>query len=411
MRFMMALGFLCLTTQLAADTGNWNQFRGPNANGWASDANPPVEFGEDQNVTWKTAIEGKAWSSPVVWDDTIWLTNAPEDGKQMFAVAVDSGSGKILHNIKVFENEEPQYCHSMNSYATPTPVVEEGRLYVHFGVHGTACVDTSSGKVLWSRRDLPCNHHRGPASSPIVDGDRLVLLFDGFDVQYVVALDKHSGKTIWKTPRTFDYGTDNGDRKKAYCTPAIISVAGRPQLITPAAVATEALDPKSGKLLWTVRHGGMNASARPVFDGKILFVTNGMGKMVAVRPQGTGDISDNIVWDSGKGIPKKSSLLLIDGLLYMVSDDGIASCVEAATGEKVWTTRLGGSYAASPVYAGGRIYFSSIEGVVHVIEPGRKFKSLAKNTFDAGFMASPAVVGNALILRTKTHLYRVEKKG
>lgn len=389
----------------------WNQFRGPNGDGNAGDAKIPVEFGEDKNVKWKVPIEGKAWSSPVVWGEQVWVTTATEDGKRMSAVAVGLGDGKVVHNVTVFENPEPQYCHPLNSYGTPTPVVEAGRVYVHFGVHGTACLDTKSGKVLWSRRDLPCNHHRGPASSPIVHGDLLVLHFDGFDVQYVVALDKNTGKTVWRHDRAFDFQTNDGDAKKAYGTPTVIKAGGKEQLISPAAVATEALDPKSGDLLWTVRHGGMNASARPLFAHGLVFLANGMGQFLAVKPAepGAGDITGkNVAWDSSRSMPKRSSPVLVGEHLYMVSDNGVAACVEAKTGKEVWSERLdGGEYAASPIHASGKIYFFSMDGMVTVVEAGPTFKVLAEHQFDQGFMASPAVVGDAMVLRTKTHLYRI----
>ncbi len=411
MRFaalFLAAAFSC---SLAQAQSHWNQFRGPTGDGHAGNPGLPLKFGEKENLKWKTPIPGKAWSSPVVWDKQIWVTNAPEDGKKLYAVCVDLDTGRVVHNILVFEIEEPQFCHEMNSYATPTPFVEEGRAYVHFGAHGTACLDTKTGEKLWTRQDLECNHFRGPASSPIVYGDKLFIHYDGFDLQYVIALNKDDGSTIWKTDRAIDFKTTNGDLKKAYCTPSVIRHQGQLQLISPGAVATEAFEPDSGKLLWTVYHDGMNASARPIFDGELLFITNGMGRMVAVRPGGTGDITDSgIAWESGKMVPKKSSMLLIDGLLYMISDNGVASCVEPKTGENVWSHRINGDmYAASPIYADGRIYFFSDTGHVPVIQPGREYKLLAENQLDSGFMASPAIAGKSLILRSKTHLYCFEE--
>lgn len=388
----------------------WNQYRGPYANGWTDAKGLPLEFSETKNVAWKIPLDGKAWSSPVVWDDQIWLTNATPDGKKMWAVCVEVASGKILHNLLLLENEKPDFCHPVNSYASCTPFLEEDRAYIHFGKYGTFCLDRKTGETIWSRTDLECNHFRGPGSSPIVYNGMVYLHFDGYDQQYVVALDKETGKTIWKKHRAFDYGTDNGDLKKAYCTPNVIEHSGRKMLISPAAIATEAFDPKTGDLLWTVHHGGMNASARPLFGQGLLFITNGMGKMVAVRPEGSGDITKSaIAWSGSRGVSKKASQLLVGDLLYQVSDKGIASAVEAKTGETVWQERLGGNFAASPIYSKGdnRIYFCSESGEVSVIEPGREFKLLAKNKLDGGFMATPAPIGNSLILRTRTHLYRV----
>jgi outer membrane protein assembly factor BamB len=401
---------IVLITSAALSAEPWNQFRGPSGTGISSEQGVPLEFGEDQNILWKTAIDGKAWSSPVVLGKQIWLTNAPADGKKLYAVCVDLDSGKIIHNRLVFDNPDPQFCIEMNSYATPTPFVEPGRVYVHFGAHGTACLDAKTAETLWQRRDLECNHHRGPASSPIIDGNKLIVHFDGFDQQYVVALDKTTGKTIWKTDRAFDFGTDNGDMKKAYGTPTIIEHNGRRQLISPCAIATEAFDPATGKLLWTVRHGGMNAAARPQYGQGLVFIVVGSGGMLAVEPDGKGDITGKVSWKSRKAVPKKSTPLLIDGLLFMVDDDGVASCREAATGKLVWQKRFKGEYAASPLLIDGRIYAFSRKGDITVFAPQRKFKLLAQNKLAAGFMATPAVADHSLILRTKTHLYRVGEK-
>ena len=388
----------------------WNQFRGPLGNGHATAKNLPVKFSETEYVIWKTPLEGKAWSSPVVWENQIWVTNAFEDGKKLYAVCIDLQSGEIIKNLLVFENDDPQFCHPMNSYATPTPVIEDGHLYVHFGVYGTACLDTKSGKILWSRRDLKCDHFRGPASSPILDGNKLIAHFDGHDVQYVVALDKRNGKTIWKSPRAFDYKTNNGDRKKAYCTPSVISWGKKRQLICPAAVATEAFDPETGTLLWTVYHGGMNASARPLFGDGLLFITNGMGGMIAVKPGTKGDITKtNIVWESRKNVAKKSSPILVEDLLFMVDDSGVATCRDPQTGEIYWTKRLKGEFAASPVFVDGRIYLFSREGRITAIKPAREYEILGESELESGFMASPAIVDDSFILRTKSHLYRIGK--
>jgi outer membrane protein assembly factor BamB len=221
-------------------------------------------------------------------------------------------------------------------------------------------------------------------------------------------LDKNTGETLWKRTRDIDYGTDNGDRMKAYCTGQVIEVNGQQQLIMPSAVATIAYDPQRGEPLWMVYHDGMNASARPVYAEGLVFITNGMGSMVAVRPDGQGDVTGtHIAWSDRKGVAKKSSPLLIDGLLYMNSDDGVVSCRDAKTGEIYWQKRAGGEFAASPIYAGGRIYCFSTEGTILTIKPGTEYELLAETELGDGFMASPAVVGNELILRSKSHLYSV----
>ncbi len=388
---------------------NWPEFRGPAGDGQTS-AKVPVTFSESENVAWKRPLPGKAWSSPVVLGDQVWLSNADPEGHRLSVVCLAAQSGEVLKDLLLFEIAHPQYCIEYNSFASPTPVLDDRHIYVSFGAHGTACVDTRTFQVLWTRQDLECNHHRGPGSSPILVGDRLVIPFDGYDQQYVVALDKASGRTLWRTDRLIDYGTDDGDLKKAYCTPVLIEHQGRRQLIAPAAVATEALDPETGEVLWTVYHDGMNAAARPVYGVGLVFVTNGMGRLTAIRPEGTGDITrEGIVWDSTKGVPKRPSLILSDDLLYMVSDSGVASCLQAATGEFLWSERVGGEYDASPLFAQDRIYCFSRDGRVPVFRASREFELLATNRLEDGFMASPAVWGDSLILRTRSAVYRIAK--
>jgi outer membrane protein assembly factor BamB len=394
---------------------NWPEFRGPHGDGHAEASGLPVRWSEQENVRWKTPIHGKGWSSPVVWGDQIWLTTAPKDGTQRFAVCVDRRTGKILHDIKVFDDPKPAFCIDFNSYASPTPAIEEGRVYVHFGSCGTACLDTATGKILWERRDLPCDHWRGPGSSPALYKDLLFIHFDGYDRQYIVALNKKTGKTAWRKDRDIDYGTDNGDQKKAYGTPSVITVAGKPQLVSSAAVATLAYDPLTGAELWKVYHGGMNAASRPVFaKGNVLVCSadGGLG-LVAVRPDGKGDLTrTNISWQQKKGAPNRSSLLQLGGLLYMVNDPGLMSCVEAQTGRLIWQEHLRGrQFIASPVSDGKHIYVFNRDGGGFVVEAGRTFKLLATNKLDEGCMASPAIAGKTLIVRTLEHLYCIADKG
>jgi len=340
------------------------------------------------------------------------MTTAREDGKELFAVCVDLDSGKVLHDVKVFDIEKPAFCIPFNSYASPTPAVEAGRVYVHFGSAGTACLDTATGKVLWTRQDLPCNHWRSAGSSPILYKDLLILTFDGYDVQYVAALDKATGKTVWKTDRNIDFPSPNGDLKKAYATPSVVEVQGKPQLICPAAEATIAFEPLTGKEIWRATHGGMNEASRPVQGhGKVYLTCGHIGRMVAIRPDGSGNITKtNVEWTFSKGVPSRPSPLLLGDLLYMVSDKGVASCVDAQTGEPAGTLRLPGNFSASPICADGKMYFPSEDKITYVVAPGREMKILATNKLDEGCMASPAVADKALILRTRTHLYRIEQK-
>lgn len=410
--------FTILTTFIALHCyGNdkpayWNQFRGPNGDGDARSANLPLKFSEKQNLTWETPIPGKAWSSPVVMDGKVWLTNAETEGFKMRAIQVDWHSGKELKKVLVFENKEPQYCHPMNSYGTPTPVIYDGRVFVHFGTHGTAALDAQSGQVLWKRRDFKCDHFRGAAASPIVFNDSLIVHFDGHDLQYIVCLDQKTGKTRWKKEREYDFKTDNGDRKKAYCTPSVITHNGRQELISPGAVATESRNPVTGDLFWTARTGGMNASSRPIYRHGHVYVFCGMGSMSAIRPGGDGDVDKtHVTWSRRKVVPKKSSPLLLNDLLFMVSDEGVASCSNPLNGEIYWAERLKikGQCASSPIHASGHIYSFSSEGDCIVFKAKKEgLEILAHNKLPTGCMASPAVVGDSLLVRTKQNLYRFD---
>ena len=388
----------------------WPEFRGPTGDGVSQEKGLPVEWSESQGIVWKTAIPGKAWSSPVIWDKLVWLTNATEDGRRLSAVAVDVAAGRIVHDITVFEIPEPQFCHEFNSYASSTPVIEGSRLYVHYGSAGTACLDTETGKHLWSRQDLPCDHFRGPGSSPIIHGDLLIVAFDGFDLQYVVALDKRTGATVWRKDRGIDYGTDDGDAKKAYCTATVIKAAGREQVILPSAGATIAYDPPTGDEIWRVNHGGMNASARPLFAHGLVFIDTAAGgmKFLAVRPDGSGDVTGSrIVWKSAQGTGSRSSQLVLGDRLFLVGDAGTATVLDALSGKPVWQKRLGGKFSASPILAGDRVYASNQDGETFVISAREPYDVLATNRLDDGCMASPAVFDGALYLRTKTHLYKI----
>ncbi len=403
---------LILMIQTVGAGENWPQFRGPAGNGHAEATGTPIRWSETEHIVWKTPIHGRGWSSPVVWDQQIWLTTAHEGGTQLYAMCLDLQSGKVLRDDKLFDVAQPQDIHLTNSHASPTPVIEEGHVYVHFGSYGTACLETDGGHVIWQRRDLPCNHWRGPGSSPILFEDLLIVHFDGYDHQYVVALDKQTGRTRWKVERNIDYQTDDGDLKKAFCTPTVITVDGEAQLVSPAARAAIAYNPRNGEEIWRIHYRNHSATARPLYGHGLVFINSGFSKaqLFAVRPNGRGDVTDtNVAWTEERSIGSKPSPLLIDDLLYLVHDQGTATCLEATTGKRWWQKRLGGNFSASPVDANGHIYFLNEEGETTVIKPGREFQLVATNRLDDGCMASPAVVGESLLIRTKSHLYRIAR--
>lgn len=416
-----------LSTAAAFASENWPQFRGPDGDGHVAAPALPLTFSDTEHVKWKAPIHGKGWSSPVIWGEQVWLTTANEEGTELSVLCLGKADGKVLHDKILFRVATPQFCHKFNSYASPTPVIEDGRVYVTFGSPGTACLDTRTGEVLWQRTDFVCNHYRGAGSSPIIWGDLLIMNFDGSDQQYIVALDKKTGQTVWKTNRSIDFQDldangqpgGEGDFRKAFATPHITNINGQPVLLSSGAKAHYAYEPKTGKELWRVEERAQHsASTRPVVGDGLAFFPTGFskGQLLAVKlpnitkpgesPKVLGDA--DIAWRQKKSVPNKPSLLLVGDLLFMIDDGGIASCVEAKTGAEIWRQRVQGNYSASPLYADGRIYVCSEEGKVAVLAAGREFKLLAENNIPGGFMASPAVSGNALFLRTKTDLYRIE---
>lgn len=408
---LLIAALVCLPTFVQAGD-NWPNFHGPTNDSHSDSTGLPLTWSETENVVWKTPIHDSGWSTPVVWGNQVWLTTATDDGKKSYVLCLDRKDGKVLRDMLLFENPNPEDIRKFNSYASPTPVIEEGRIYVHFGTYGTACLDTRTGEPIWTRRDLPCLHWRGPGSSPFLYENLLILTFDGHDQQYVVALDKRTGDTVWKKIREVDYGTDDGDIKKAYTTPIVIQVNGRPQLISPTSKAALAMDPRTGNEIWRIRYEGFSTAARPLYGDGLLFINSGFpkGAMFAVRPDGKGDVTDtHIVWKELKSMPSKPSSLLIGELLFSVDDTGVASCLEAKTGKNVWSQRVGGAYTASPVYVDGRLYLFDHAGKTTVIAPEPAYRVLATNELERGFRASPAIAGKAFFLRTEGAVYRIER--
>jgi outer membrane protein assembly factor BamB len=420
---LMALSTARALAAVPADA--WPEFRGPTQQGHAQASDLPVQWSQTKNVTWKTPIHGHGWSTPVIWGGQVWLTTATDDGKEMSALCLDRATGKVLFDRVLFKNGEPRPLgNSVNSYASPSAYIEAGRVFVHFGSYGTACLDTKTFKTLWERRDLECNHWRGPASSVVGYKNTVILTFDGADYQYVIALNKDTGETVWRTPRSTDYGDvgadgqpkAGGDFRKAFNTPVFTEVDGRTQMISPGAKAAFGYDPDTGKDIWTVRYNEHSTASRPVVGHGLVFINTGYGKptLMAVRLAGAaGDVTKtHVVWtlDRDRGLPNRSSPVLVGDLLYLFGDGGDALCLEAKTGEKVWTQKLGRNVAASLLFADGKLYFPDMDGKTTVVAPGREPKVLATNELPEGCMASPVAVGHELYLRTRAALYRIEKK-
>jgi outer membrane protein assembly factor BamB len=417
-RTLLASLLLLPSLLLAAD--HWPQFRGPTGDGHADAKGLPVKFGDGEKVKWKTPIHGKAWSSPVIWGSQVWVTTANEEGTELSAVCVDKETGKILRDEILFRVAAPQFCHKFNSYASPTPAIEEGRIYVTFGSPGTACLDTKTGKKLWERTDFVCNHYRGAGSSPIIWENLLFMNFDGSDHQFMVALDKNTGKTVWEVKRSVDYQDldekgvvkNEGDYRKAFATPHVFMQDGKPVLLSSGAKAHYAYEPRTGKELWRIDElESHSASTRPVVGHGFVYIPCGFGKagMIALKLGGSGALTqENVAWRMKKSAPNKPSVTLLGDLLFTVNDGGIATCLDAKTGDTVWSERLGGNFSASPILSEGKLYAGNEEGKFYVFEAGRQFKVLAENSFPDGFMASPAVSGNSLYLRSKTTLYRFD---
>ena len=393
----------------------WPQFRGPRQDGSADAPGVPLTWSESEHVKWKIAIPGQGWSSPLAANGQVWLTTALDEGRSLHALCVDFESGQIVRDVEVFKNASPPPKHERNSYASPTGIIDGDKVFVHFGEMGTACLDAKTGSVRWENRELKVDHQNGPGGSLAQFGDKLLIACDGRDAQYEVALSKATGQIVWKTERSAipELAKLPADMRKAYGTPVVLNIDGHAQSLTTASNRFYASDPATGRELWHVDYPqGFSNVPLPVSDGKMLVIATGFMKpqVWGLRLGGAkGDATTtHIAWKQPAGAPDQSSPSLVKGRVYMVSSGGILSCLDLADGHIVWKERIGSDFAASPVFIEGRLYFFSAAGPCTVIAPGDTFQKLAQNELAAGCMASPAVVGKALLVRTKTHLYRLE---
>jgi outer membrane protein assembly factor BamB len=381
----------------------WPQFRGPGGQGHSAERGVPLDWSPTRNVLWKAAVPGRGWSSPIVAGGRVWLTTATEgrDGAlRLLAYEVESGREAL--NVEVFRIENARLLNEKNSHASPTPVAHGNRVYVHFGDQGTAAL-TMDGRVLWKTRLAHQTQHGGGAS-PIIHGELLIVNCDGADAAFVVALDKNSGKVRWKTWRPQPWS-------QAYTTPLVIRHDGEEQLISVGASHAVAYEPQTGKVIWRVTYpGGFSNVPRPITAHGFVYITTGFHQpsLLAIRPGGNGDVTrTHVAWSLGRGVSLTPSPLIVGDELYMVSDAGVVSCVDAKTGAVVWQQRLRGAFSASPVFVDGRVYFQSEDGVTTVIAPGRELKTLAVNTLEEPTLASMAVASGSLFMRTASHLFRI----
>ena len=389
---------------------DWPEFRGPTAQGHSDAGDLPLTWNESANVVWKVPIPGQGWSSPVMRDGRIWLTTGTSEGDSpqarhsLRALGLDFDSGRLLHDVEVFALEGPPSLHTKNSSASPTPILEEDRVYVHFGDFGTAALD-SRGKILWKSRRLRYVEQYGPGATPALADDLLLISCDGTDTQFVAALDKNDGTVRWKTLR------EDGDM--AYSTPLVIAAAGLRQVISTGANQAVSYELITGEKLWWIRYVGFSQVPRPLFvHGLVYLVNPALGKPIlyAVRPGGRGDVTNShVVWSWQRGVPVTPSPLIVGEEIYFVSDGGILSCLDARKGTLHWRERLGGNFSASPAFADGKIFLLDEDGKSTVIRPGRNFDKLAENQLDGRTLASMAIAGRSLLIRSDTHLYRIEK--
>lgn len=412
-RYLLVL--LCVVYVSATQAADWPQFRGPGGQGHSDATNLPLTWSETENITWKVPVAGLGWSSPAIQGDQIWITSAVDEGKTLHAIALDRATGKSLHDVTIFELAEPSPVHSKNSHASPTPLIEGDRVYVHYGAHGTACLKTD-GTVVWKTQDLKHDHRHGPGGSPVIFEDLLILNCDGSDIQFVVALDKNTGEIRWKKKREHigeDRLTGKSSVPMSYTTPLLTEINGTIQLLSSGADSIVSYNPRNGEEYWWFRYDGYSNVPRPVVGKGLVFISSGYDRpeFYAVKVDGTGDVTEShLGWNMKKAAPLNPSPLLVGDELYLISDNGIATCLDAVSGTQHWQERIGGNFSASPTLADGKIYLLDEEGKTTVIAPGKKYEVLATNTLEGRTLATPAMVDQAVFLRTDTHLYRIEKK-
>jgi len=404
---------LALSNTVAA--ADWPEFRGAAAQGHSDATNLPLTWSPTSHIAWKAAVAGVGWSSPVVIGDRIYLTSAlpiggvedPKADRSLHALALDAATGKPVWDVEVFTATSPR-MHRKNSHASPTPVYEEGKLYVHFGHLGTACLDAATGKSIWSTQEFAYSPVHGAGSSPVLFEDLLIFSADAETDPKVIALDKTTGNQRWAFARQSD-----AKKKFSFCTPLLIDVNGQKQLISPGSGVVNALNPKDGTEIWRCYYDqGYSVVPRPVYAHGMVYVSSSYDKpvLLAIKVDGKGDVTGtHVAWTIDKAVPHNPSMAVIGDELYFVADNGILTCADAKTGQIHYSERCTGPISASLLVADGKLYLQDEKGLGVVVKPGKTFQILAQNNLDERSLASYAVIGSDLLIRTEGHLYRIKK--
>ena len=413
-RFVLLAGFLAFLPSARAE--NWPEFRGPGRQGISGEKNLPIKWGKSENIAWSSAVPGVSWSTPIVWDNRVFLTTATDEGQSCRVLALDAATGKTVWDREVFR-QVPRKKETRNSYSTPTPVTDGKRVYAVFSDGGFAALDFA-GNIAWTNRDYPFYSQHGLGASPVLSGGLLIMTMDAssegedkligwqkpWDKSFVLALDAATGKQRWKTMR--------GVTRISHGTPTIWNGPdGKPQVVTEAGDVVQGFDRDTGVKLWTSAVAGEGKVPSTVVGEGLVFTAGGYRgreSVKAFRLGGAGELAETaLAWEQKKVNPKVPSLVHIKPWLFAIQDNGMASCQKAETGEVVWQERVGGGFSASPVAADGRIYLLDNNGDTTVIEAGPAYKVLAKNTLGEPTQASMAVSNGRIFIRTEKTLWCV----
>ena len=415
---LLLIFYSCLTPP----NENWTHLRGTQLNGISESKSAPISWSENENISWKTKITGLGWSSPVVFGNQVWVTTADKQGEWFSAVCLDFETGQVLKEIELFHPDSVQRIHGTNSYASSSPCIEDGYVYVHYGTYGTACINTKNLEVVWSRTDMNCEHMQGAASSVILYNDLLIVHLEGTDVQNICALNKHRGETVWKvgTPDKEMYEALAPVSRKSYQTPIVINSNGEDQLISNRAQYAVSYNPLTGEENWRIFYGEDSPVSMPVFYNGLVLVNSGwvlsegapyFARLFGVDPTGKGDVTEtNIVWQTDKNVPQISSPVIVDSLMFMIAERGDLTCLSPADGTVYWEQKLKGHFDISPIYAAGNIYFTNTKGKTTIIKATSKFEQVAENQLDGTFKSTPAILRGAILQRNDKYLYKIENQ-